>query len=198
MKQIRFNKLTGHTIIPDGYKWCEGCEALTPYHKKDRWGSYRCQVCDDFSTGMIECPNCGCEENEDCCESHIVTKHHDGCHQKREEDSNGYESLYSYADALFREFKSDFMIKSPAPDRGSYCLPDDQEWYDKNRALNKLLSNYKKDTECNCPQFLIYQNINQIVTHSGSGFNGDYTEYWWEYKARCRICGLIYENGDSS
>ncbi len=196
MKQITFNK-KGHTIIPDGYKWCEACEALTPYYKKDRWGSYRCQVCDNFSTGMIECPNCGCEENEDCCESHVVTKHHDGCHQKREESENGL-LLYSHAEDIFREFKSEFMWKSPAPDRGSYCLPRDDEWYDENKFLHKKLKDYEERTKCECPKFTIYSVINQIVIDSGSGFNGDYTDYWWRYKVRCRVCGFIYENSGSS
>jgi hypothetical protein len=195
MENLNFNK-DGATEIPEGYKWCEACKALTPYQKDDSWGSYRCKVCDDFSTGILECPKCGCDEGVDMCEPNIVTRHHKGCHEEYEETEFGF--IYSHAEKLFREFKDDFMRKSSAPDRHMYCLPKDQEWYNKNKALHKMFKDYKSRTECNCPKFTVYSNINQIVNDSGKYFNGDYTEHWFRYKVRCRVCGFIYENSDST
>ncbi len=193
-EQLIFNNI-GQTIIPEGYKWCHGCEALTPYTPDNTFlGSYRCAICDNYSTGMIECPKCGCEESEDCTETTEVIRHRDGCHDEDDPDEDW--NLYTHADIVLREFRSDFM--RPCPDRGSYCLPDDQVWYNENRRLNGLLRDHKKRTECGCPRFTIYRNINQIVLDSGSCGTQDGTSYWWEYKVRCRVCGFVYENGDST
>lgn len=193
MDQIKFNDL-GQTIIPDGYKWCEACEALTPYRKgKDFQDSYHCEICDSFSTGCIECPKCGCEESEDCAEPTEVIRHRDGCHGSDEESEF---TTRSHADIVLREFRRDFL--KPCPDRGSYCLPGDQIWYNENRGLHSLLSDHKKRTECECPRFTIYRNINQIALDSGSCGTQDGTSYWWTYKVRCPVCGFVYKNGDSS
>jgi hypothetical protein len=192
-ENLKFNE-QGQTVIPDGYRWCNNCEALTPHRDHNVFsGDYICEVCGSTNYSP-SCPKCGCDESEDFCEPKMVIRHHKGCHDIIEDDDEGY-SLYSYSGVLFRDFEYDFMKK--CPNRGSYTLPRDQDWYDKNQRLKRMLKEYKERTKCQCPRFVIYQDINQIVTDGGSYYAGE-TVHWFEYKVRCRICGHIYENGDST
>lgn len=191
MKQLKFNEL-GQTEVPDGYKWCHECGALTPHNPEKGYGrSSRCMVCDCYKTGILECPNCGCDEEEDYASSYTVVRHHKGCHR----DSG--DRIYSHAHNVLHEFKRDFM--RPAPDRGTYSLPRDQEWYGHNKKLRKIISDHDKRFECGCPRFEVFRCINQVVIEGNSYASMDCSNaHWWRYQVRCPICGLIYEGeGDS-
>jgi hypothetical protein len=188
VKELKFND-QNVTIIPEGYKWCENCEALTPYiKKKNSFGGYYCCVCNNYKTGILECPNCGAEEHEDLCEGMTIIKHYSGCHFKREEDS-----FYSYAEQIFNQFKIDYLKR--CPNRSSYQLPRDKKWYDLNRKLKKQLNEHNKKWQCGCPRYIIYRNINQIFLDGHYYPSMDYTNaYHWKYKVRCNKCGFVYEN----
>lgn len=196
----------GYTIIPEGYKFCHACDALTPHNKKnDPFDSIRCCVCDNAQYGG--CPNCGADNDEELVESGIVIKHHSGCHciersgEEVEETNTCLDvikySWMSWAERIIFEFKKDYL--KPAPDRGSYVLSKDNEWYYKNRKLNLQLSNHNDKFKCGCPRFTIYRNINAILleSHSYPSQNCSYAE-WYKYKTRCMECGFIYISEDDS
>lgn len=191
---IEFNE-RGETIIPEGYKWCCSCEALTPHHEEEDCGiEYSCKICGCRIYTYTSCPKCGSEESEDFAEPKEVVVHRDGCHDHEiDEQDDSWD--YSYAHKLFEKFEREFMRQ--CPDRGSYMLPKDNKWYCRNQFLHEQLKRYEERTKCRCPRFIIFRDINQIVTDGGSYFNGDYTCHWFKYKVRCRICGHIYENEDS-
>lgn len=193
MKNLTFNSL-GQTVIPEGYKWCSQCEALTPYIPDgDLLSSYRCAVCDSFSTGFCECPKCGCGESEDYARQIEVIKHRDGCHYEWSAKDG---SMYSHAEIVFREFADDFL--KSVPNKIFFGLPGEQELREREKRLRDKLEQYKERTKCECPRYKIYRDINQIVTRNGSSATPDGTYYWWTVDVRCPICGFVYENNEST
>lgn len=76
--EIRFNE-KNETIIPEGYKWCNLCEALTPHEGND--GNVTCAVCDE-ALAQNSCPKCGCNEEYDVLSVEEVVVHEDGCERK--------------------------------------------------------------------------------------------------------------------
>lgn len=191
MDNLKFDE-RGNTIIPEGYKWCQNCEALTPHKEKREWFiEFHCEVCGHEIYSSLACPKCGCMESEDFCEPAIIIRHREPCHDN---DMDGF-IANSYSDSIMQQFAREFM--KSAPDRSSYILPRDEEWYFKNRRLHQQLDEYEKRTKCRCPRFIIYRNINQTIVESHSYFNGDYVCHWGKYKVKCRICGYFYEREDS-
>ena len=181
--------------IPEGYRWCDECNALTPI-RPGFAGGWHCIICGSYNSGIIACPNCGAEETEELFSEDVVTVHQPGCHRDCVEEE-GYLWIGDWADDILNKFRPDFM--RPAPYRGTYMLPRDKEWYDENRRLTKLLEEHDEKFQCGCPRYTTYRNINQMMVASGYGHGMDcMNDMWWEYRVRCRICGFIYEASDSS
>lgn len=193
----------GVLIIPEGYKYCGSCEAVTPHKPIDNSNIYDCKIC-QFRLYNFDnnCPNCGWEEPEDGMLYYDETVHHRGCHCERKEWKgenligqicNHYSSI---ADMVVDEFYKSWM--KPALDRGSYSLPKDKEWYDKNQHLKKRWREMK-DLKCGCPTYRVYCNTHVINYSSHYYPSMDCMNAMeWYYDVRCPICGFIFNINDSN
>lgn len=78
---LKTDKETGILIIPDGYRWCQECNALTPHkpnEKEHSWEpDFRCFVCGQTEEGYDSCPHCGWNAEGDLEDYgiHEVTAH---------------------------------------------------------------------------------------------------------------------------
>lgn len=189
---------SGVSIIPKGYKWCEECAALTPHIPNENnptWW-HDCVICGEHSSlAVYSCPNCGKEEEESYLEEVEVIVHLDGCHCADESKIEGYITHYftnNLAEQILTDFRESWMQQ--VPDRGSYSLPRDKVWYEKNQHLKKRLQEYEKQFVCGCPRYYIYPNINQIIVNQQYVYSLDCMNAMeWDCIIRCPICGFIYE-----
>lgn len=173
---IEFNE-KNETVIPDGYKWCDSCRALTPHKINDT--NIECKACKHRNYSSMICPKCG-KKNADVPTIRYFTDHKDGCHNETMVNEG---RLLSRAEEVFMDFSDSYLKNS-----------EDQNSHERIRQLKE----YNNKTECRCPQYPIYQNINIISVDGGSSWSESGTDYWWRYKVRCAICGHVYEDEDST
>ena len=79
--------------IPEGYKYCDNCELLTPHTldpminpSKANASDWQCDVCESKPEGYDNCPNCGWEHDPDrdvLPETIKVKKHTTVCIEKQ-------------------------------------------------------------------------------------------------------------------
>ena len=165
-------------IVPEGYKYCMDCEALTP-HQENSYHIFHCKICDNSIYYCDNCPNCGWEPPElDGPDYYNITVHQPGCHfneNSNELDDNPdttiFNSYYnSIASRIFFEFK------------------------ENNPHLN-----LEEDIECGCPKYVIYTNLHIFNYISRSIYSMDCSNaIEWSYDIRCPICGEIYQVCDSN
>ena len=84
--------------IPDGYQYCNNCEALTPHTlnsqinpSKSICTDFTCDICDSVSEGYDSCPRCGWDfdpENNIMPEVIKDKKHTVGCLNKQEAEND--------------------------------------------------------------------------------------------------------------
>jgi len=181
-----------HIEIPEGYKWCNECDALTPHIKEMNpefsWQkSYQyCVICEnqiDIDQQEI-CPNCGWSyEKYYNNQSHInIQVHNIGCHYDykyeydSEEDENedgipyAYYQYGSYAEKIWREFKRE------------------------NLQFKKI-----KEVKCSCPEYTIITDPYCYSYNERSVFSMDcMNAIEWNLKIRCPICGGRFEISDGN
>lgn len=172
----------GVAIIPEGYKWCDECLALTPHIPGERRWNLNCVICNTSNFIDYACPNCGYPNPENPEGPRIVTVHREGCHFS--EEMIGNEDSYWYttpiAKRLVLEFKEDWTRKHPGS-RGY------KQWED---AFN---------TKCGCPEYTIYPDRQAYNYKSWIGNTMEcINAIDWSYDIRCPICGLIYEISDGN
>jgi len=194
----------GVVQVPEGYRWCGSCEALT-VHEKDDWHSFDCIVCGVCNYPDNGCPNCGASDplEDDPGGVEEVTLHHKGCHCNDIDRFvvDGDEDWWinrclSEARRVAYEFKRDWM--KPAPDRVSYMLPRDREWYDKHSKLKRVWEEAYL-VKCGCPRTTIFRNINVYNYNSYPVYSMDcMNAIEWDYTVRCSVCGYIYEVHDGN
>lgn len=192
----------GELQIPEGYFWCSDCEALTP-HEKGTF-SHECVICGN-SLAYSRCPNCGAPEpEEDGDFEQEVTLHHPGCHCQHDYDDGGDSdeiryvalSYMSWAEHLCYSFERQWM--SPFPNRSSYSLPKDREWYNGYvRLHNQYQAAYK--VRCGCPRVTIYRvtGIFNYECHSVMSMDCMNAQEW-SYDVRCKVCGEVYGVADGN
>jgi hypothetical protein len=175
------------STIPEGYKWCSACEALTP-HTKDKHWHYHCVICDNVEFGDC-CPNCGCPAPEIEQSTQEVVLHHKGCHFGWEDvqDIGSYDQVLfvdfydSLADRIANEFFeanfSTWMMN-----------PSDPEFIRRTRIRKEV-----QKVTCSCPHVTIYLQPYIFNYVSYPVFSMDcYNAIDWSYDVRCKICGCIY------
>lgn len=181
--------------VPKGYKWCEECSALTP-HDKEKFSSV-CVVCGLSKYGSDCYPTCGWEPDEDHDQSpfeELITIHHEGCHCKIDRGSHPFSG--SHAKIIAKKFYEDWMRNFP--DRGSYALPEDNDWYIPHKKLKDQWIDASK-IECGCPKVKIFRHLDTFNYKYGYGSGMDCShDIWWSYNQRCPICGNILHISDSS
>lgn len=189
----------GELMVPDGYFWCDYCQALTP-HEKGRFDQ-ECVICGN-SLSYPHCPNCGAPEpEEDGPFATEVTLHHPGCHCRHDEGDDDEirsvtHSYMSWAEHLCYRFRRQWM--TPFPERGMYRLPDDREWFDGHARLKQqYLDAYQ--VRCGCPRVMIYHvtNIFNYECHSVMSMDCMNAQEW-SYDVRCQVCGEVYGVADGN
>lgn len=197
MNSLTVDPKTGEVTVPEGYKWCPECRALTPHSKGEHsWSSLRCVICGSAHySPSYDCPNCGWEpDSDDMVGEQTIILHNKGCHCDPEQ--NGDDAFCgSWAKKIAHEFQQDWM--KPFPHRGSYSLPKDKEWYDGFARLDKQWWKAYK-VECGCERVVIYHQPWAFDNWIHSTWNDACSNpHVFGGKYRCPICGEIFEWEDT-
>lgn len=174
----------GVAIIPEGYKWCVECIALTPQNF-DKWSSY-CKVCGCREIrNSMDCPNCGYPEPDDGPICSDEQGHLPGCHfneyEYGEETDDGlYSRIFKVrAKIIFEEF-----VKGLSPSRF--------------RVIEKWIKE-QREKKCDCPEFRVFPFPNIHNYKVRSVFSMDcMNAVEWSFNVRCEKCGYIYDVEDGN
>lgn len=190
----------GNVTIPENYKWCHVCQALTPSKKagpEQIFAKEECIVCGEGRNTIFDsCPKCSWyEEGGDLSEYDIIIIHHEGCHCQINDNDDAF-LFYTHAQEIARSFKEDWL--KPAPERCSYSLPKDKEWHNLHtRLMRQWLLAYEQ--ECGCSRYFIYRNTHTFNFKSWTYPSMDcYNAQEWSYDIKCPICGTIFTAQDGN
>lgn len=160
-------------IIPDGYRWCAECEALTPHtpnkNKEQDWHpDCQCEICGYAPISVSdECSHCGYDADSLLEEwgVHEVSIHKEGCAvpvAKKE----WHKKIENIEDAEFRGGIGEWIQRPPYP-----------------------------DIKCDCPKAPIFQKPNIFNTWNKAVYSMDCSNAReWGCQWRCPICGTINEH----
>lgn len=180
------------STIPEGYKWCSECAALTPRDKINYW-RYTCMVCDNSEIGD-GCPNCGAPAPEIEFESRKVTLHRPGCHfgwEDLEEVDDVQPFLRDFHDSWADRIANEFL-----EDNFSTWMmnPNSAEFKRRIRIKTEI-----QKQSCGCPKVIIYPQPFIFNYKSHYVFSMDCSNAMeWSYDVRCPICGEVYEVSDGN
>jgi hypothetical protein len=170
----------GTVTIPEGYRWCAECDALSPHLGRNKYSSV-CAICGDINfRSSLSCPTCGRDatpEVEAMEELEYWEKvHKTGCHFDEQQLSEGdYEDFAN----------SGFFVSSWA----EYVL---ESFFERNfgssYAGTRVYKNLSKG-ECGCPEFQVFRHLNVFNHWSYRDYQGEYNS---GCSVRCKICGTIF------
>jgi hypothetical protein len=161
--------------VPEGYLWCEYCNALTPHDDGHYSWSKECVICgNSTSIDLDECPNCAWSPPEDISPEYEEIIHGDGCHCQID-FSDSFE-IYNDAQKVLKDF------------------PDNILNFNVENRLNEL-----NLLECSCKRVIIISTTN-IYNYKSYPVWSDACSnaIEWSYDVRCPICGQVYEVSDGN
>jgi hypothetical protein len=170
----------GMVTIPEGYRWCEECNALTPHDAEEQFddSDYICKICYSNHIHSLECPNCGWSPDKYLEEPAIqyVKAHKKDC-QKYIEYLKSVNEWEIISDKLYK----------------SKIYPSISTLFDKLDGL------FPKEPVCDCPEEFINTAPFLFNWWERSSYNTEcYNAIEWGCDIRCQICGCIFEYEDTN
>jgi hypothetical protein len=176
------DRVEDHIIkIPNGYRWCQNCEALTPHEPSSLFDCdcvvcCNCVICGNSGSNLLSCPTCGYEEDAEGSGEQEIQIHGAGCHYH---ENYADELGEAYPIKLARRFSS-------------------HEYYYVSPQFRRLFESniYQK---CNCRKVKIYR---KPWVYGQWSRPYDTLDCWnaveFGYTVRCPICGIIWEEEDTN